>query len=337
MAIDFSKYINSKTTHYISNSGSDERGKLHGGKAGDQTGKEWQLKSWYSRPWTCVLRYPNAEVRDMIAKFAIEAALNNNIGYNQYKRYTYWDQLVKAGYDPSKIVAKCDEDCTAGVTANVKAVGHVLGIKALEDLPKTIRSSNMKSNFKKAGFEVLTDKKYLSGYNYLLPGDILLCENHHAATNVTIGKYAKATNDEPIASTPSADLTDIAGYVACRHGNYYIRTAPKKDASIIDIVHDGDNIPYLGETKDGWNKVLASNGKIGWISHKAGDVVATKVETYTVKSGNWYVRKSPDSTGEKLGVAHGGETLISAGLDTDGWNMVVYDGQTGWISKRAIA
>lgn len=42
--IDYNKYINSKSTHYISNSG-DERGKITGGKADDQTGKEWQLRS----------------------------------------------------------------------------------------------------------------------------------------------------------------------------------------------------------------------------------------------------------------------------------------------------
>ena len=35
MAINYSKYINSKTTHYIANSGSDENKEYHGGKAGD--------------------------------------------------------------------------------------------------------------------------------------------------------------------------------------------------------------------------------------------------------------------------------------------------------------
>ena len=40
----------------ISNSGSDENGKYSGGQAGDQTGKEWQIRSWYNRPWNYVLR-----------------------------------------------------------------------------------------------------------------------------------------------------------------------------------------------------------------------------------------------------------------------------------------
>lgn len=44
MAIDFDKYIYSAGTHYISNSGQDENKAYHGGKAGDQTGHEWELK-----------------------------------------------------------------------------------------------------------------------------------------------------------------------------------------------------------------------------------------------------------------------------------------------------
>lgn len=44
------RYINSTGTHYISNSGSDENGAYRGGQAGDQTGKEWRMRSWYNRP-----------------------------------------------------------------------------------------------------------------------------------------------------------------------------------------------------------------------------------------------------------------------------------------------
>ena len=123
--------------HYISNSGGDENGKASGGKAGDQTGKEWQLRPWYSRPWNCVLRHPNANVRYKIADLAVKAAKNDNIGYNQANRDSYWKQLQKAGYDPSKITAKCDADCSAGVIANVKAVGYLLGIKSLQTIQAT--------------------------------------------------------------------------------------------------------------------------------------------------------------------------------------------------------
>ena len=80
-AIDFDKYLYSKITHYISNSGKDENGAYHGGKAGDQTGHEWELKAWYNRPWTVVLRYPNYAVAKKIAELGIAAALNNKIDW----------------------------------------------------------------------------------------------------------------------------------------------------------------------------------------------------------------------------------------------------------------
>ena len=64
----------------IANSGHDERGKYTGGKAGDQSGQEWQVRTWYSRPWNCVLRHPDPKVREQIAKLARAAANNNKIG-----------------------------------------------------------------------------------------------------------------------------------------------------------------------------------------------------------------------------------------------------------------
>ena len=191
MATNYDKYINSTGTHYISNSGSDEHNALHGGQAGDQTGKEWRLRSWYSRPWTCVLRYPDAAVARMIAEFGIDAALNDAIGYDQYQRSSYWARLQESGYRPANVKTPCEADCTAGVTANVKAIGHLLGLPKLEAIEKDTRSGNMRARFRAAGFEALTAGKYLNTPNYLEPGDILLYDNHHAATNITRGKNAR--------------------------------------------------------------------------------------------------------------------------------------------------
>ncbi len=206
------KYINATGTHYISNSGSDENGAYTGGQAGDQNGKEWQLRSWYNRPWTVVLRHPDQAVALKIALLGIDAALNNLIGYDQNQRGTYWTQLQKAGYEPSKITVACEEDCSAGVCANIKAAGFLLGIKALQTHTGTY-TGNMKSTLVKAGFKALTDSKYLTTGDYLLPGDILLNESHHTATNVTIGAKVKGSwNPGSIAAdeTPAAPAAPSA-------------------------------------------------------------------------------------------------------------------------------
>ena len=187
----YEKYINSTGTHYISNSGSDENGGYHGGKAGDQTGREWQLRSWYSRPWNCVLRHPKEEVGMKLAELACAAALNDLIGYDQNQREAYWQHLKASNYDPSQITIACEADCSAGVIANVRAAGYLLGIDALKNLSASY-TGNMRSGLKAAGFQVLTDSKYLTSGNYLIPGDILLNDTHHTATNVTKGKLAKA-------------------------------------------------------------------------------------------------------------------------------------------------
>lgn len=173
----------------ISNSGHDENNRYSGGKAGDQTGTEWYLRSWYNRPWNCVLRHPDEKVRAKIAELGIKAAKNDNIGYDQYQRTTYWTQLQKVGYDPSKIKTPCEADCSAGVMANVKATGYLLGIGKLKNVPIT-STYYMRSILKNAGFQVLTASKYLTSADYLMKGDILLNDNAHTATNIETGKYA---------------------------------------------------------------------------------------------------------------------------------------------------
>lgn len=170
----------------ISNSGSDERGNYKGGATGDNTGREWQIRDWYNRPWNCVLRHPDPEVRACLADLATKAANNNKIGYDQYQRETYWRELQKAGYDPSKITVACESDCSAGVIANIKAVGHILGRTELQNITCTY-TGNMRSGLTAAGFACLTESKYLTSSAYLVAGDVLLNDKHHTATAVTNG------------------------------------------------------------------------------------------------------------------------------------------------------
>ena len=176
----------------ISNSGSDENGTYKGGKAGDQTGREWCVRDWYNRPWNCVLRHPDPVVRACITDLALKAAENNHIGYDQYQRQTYWNELRKVGYDPSKISVDCEADCSAGVIANVKAAGYLLGRKELQNITCTY-TGNMRVSLKAAGFQCLTDYKYLTDCRYLVAGDILLNDQHHTATAVTNGTKSGQT------------------------------------------------------------------------------------------------------------------------------------------------
>lgn len=175
----------------ISNCGHDERGKYSGGVAGDQTGTEYQVRNWYDRPWKCVLRYPDAVVGKRIATISKNAAKNENIGYDQYQRITYYNELKAVNWRSKRIKKKCEADCSSSTAANVIAAGHQLGLKKLQEVNPNCTTFNLRAALKAAGFNVLTDSKYLTSDAYLLPGDILLNDECHVAVNLTKG--AKAT------------------------------------------------------------------------------------------------------------------------------------------------
>lgn len=183
----------------ISNCGHDENGKYTGGAAGDQTGTEWEIRTWYNRPWNCVLRHPDRNVGNMLADLARKAAQNNLVGYDKNQRGTYWQHLKASNYDPAQITVKCEADCSSGVAANVKAAGYRLGIKALQNVSADCYTGNLRAALKNAGFEALTDSKHLTSDAYLLPGDILLYEGHHTATNLDTGsKAGSSTPGTPV-------------------------------------------------------------------------------------------------------------------------------------------
>lgn len=177
----------------ISNSGHDENIKYRGGKAGDQTGTEWKRIPWYNRPWSCILRYPDQEVAADIAYCAGAAADNDNCGYDQAQRDTFWLALSNVeNYDPAKIKVPCESDCSCGAASCVKAAGLRKGIKKLATIdPDYYYSGNIRAGFKALGFQVLTATKYLTSDRYLLPGDILLYENHHVAVQLDVGSMVR--------------------------------------------------------------------------------------------------------------------------------------------------
>ena len=190
----------------IANAGSDENKKYHGGKAGDQTGKEYRVMSWYSRPWSCVLRYPDIRVGVEIASISRAAALNDYIGYDQWQRATYYEKLKAANWDPSKIKDPCECDCSASTAANIQAAGHRLGNADLQKVNPGLTTSVMRKALMAAGFDCLTDPKYLTSDQYLLPGDILLYDGHHVAVNLDRGTKAGDIRDDD-------HVTQVAWYI----------------------------------------------------------------------------------------------------------------------------
>ena len=180
----------------ISNCGHDENGKYTGGKAGDQTGGEYAVINWYNRPWACVLRYPDINVGLKIAEISKAAAINNNVGYDQGQRLTYYNCLRAVNWDPAKIITPCEGDCSATTAANVIAAGNLLGFSKLKSFNPSNTTSTLRKALVAVGFELLTDSKYLTSDKYLLPGDILLYDGHHVAVNLDYGSEVKPVEEK---------------------------------------------------------------------------------------------------------------------------------------------
>lgn len=183
----------------IANCGSDERGKYSGGSAGDQTGNEFRVRTWYNRPWSCVLRHPSSKVRKKIAALAKAAANNNNIGYDQGQRLTFYNALKANNWKPKNIKTKCEADCSSSTAAIIIATGYQLDIGNLQKVNPSSVTGNLRSVLKNAGFNCLTESKYLTSDSYLLPGDILLNDGQHVAINLNTGsKVRVAANNKDV-------------------------------------------------------------------------------------------------------------------------------------------
>jgi len=313
------KYINSTATHYISNSGSDENGAYSGGQAGDQTGKEWRMRDWYNRPWSCVLRYPDQKVALKIAQLAIDAALNDKVGYDQSQNRTYLKQLKAVGWEPSKIAVACEADCSAGVCANVTAAGYLLGIPALQNHTGTY-TGNMRSALTKAGFQLLTDSKYLTGGDYLLPGDILLNDGHHTATNVTIGTKVKSSwNSGTSVITPETPVQPTTKY-------YRVRKSWAEKSSQIGAFTVFQNAKNCVDANPGYAAFDDDGNQVYPETQKAFTPYLVRI---TISNLNY--RKGPSTAYDSYGyIEPGVYTIVD---EQDGWGLLkaYADQRNGWI------
>ena len=166
--------------YLVSNCGKDENGGWHGGRAGDQTGKEYWIIPWYDYGQTQTARHPDARVRETIARLARDAAENDRIGYDQGQRTTFWEQLKAAGYEPSRIKTPCEADCSSSTAAIVKAAGHLLGDAKLKAVSEWMWTGNEREQLKRAGFTILTSG--VRNPSTLMAGDIQFNDDKH--TNV---------------------------------------------------------------------------------------------------------------------------------------------------------
>lgn len=190
----------------------DEKGKAKNGAAGDQTGKEVCTRSWYSKPWTYMLRYKDSSIAKKAVQIAVKLAKSNLVGYDQNQRNTLYNQLVKYGWDVDKYIAsgvKTETDCSAFVYACYCSV--IPALRASGNAPTT---STMLSKYKSNGFTAYTGS-YLTSESKLIAGDILLKPGSHVV--MAVGDALSTTTTTTTTSTLDYSLVFDATYYASKY------------------------------------------------------------------------------------------------------------------------
>lgn len=191
---------------YIAHASIDERGKISGGQAGDQSGKEVCIRTWYSKPWNQFFHIANDAVRIQFGNNMIDMARNDNIGYDQNQRNTILTQAKKADFDFAKIKTKCEGDCSSVLTtALLGAIYTVLGSAAYKKALAILvvngncaTTSTFKARAAKlkdiAAIQCYTSSTYTASTKKAVFGDIYNKSGSHIVCYVDDGKKATAGN-----------------------------------------------------------------------------------------------------------------------------------------------
>lgn len=315
----------------------DENGRAHGGKAGDQTGKEVSTQSWYkhSKGWV-VLRAKDPKKAAKIAQAMRAACDNPNIGYDQYQNQTLWDEVKDKGYDPAKASKPCETDCAR----LVRVCCAYAGIMAKD----FYTASEVDKLMDTGEFVKFTTSKYTNQSDYLGAGDILVTKTKgHTVVVLTNGSKYDGEVEEP--SVPlgarilrngdeGKDVEDLqrrlkaVGYNPGEiDGEYGPNTASavkalQKDA---DILVDGEFGP------DSYAALLALE-----VDEDPNDIPETPEPTekgdVVISGGDAWIRVGPGSQYDKAGLAENGDKFTYA--NPDEWVPVLVDGRILWISGK---
>ena len=315
----------------------DENGRAHGGRAGDQTGRELSTQAFYvhSKGWR-VFRATSPAAAERIATAMERACANPHIGYDQYQRNTLYKVAELLGFDTGKVTTDCETDCSALVRVCCAFAG-IMG------LPADFRTGNMPSNLLKTGaFVELKGAKYTDQSTYLGRGDILVTQTSgHTVVVLSSGTKYEGTV-EPREYT--------FGERILRHGDEGADVKVLQE-HLLQLGYDlgkwgadadfGDCTELALKAFQEAAKIVV-DGECGPETIRAIDAALAALEekqpsgeTVTIVGGNCYVRLEPSTAGKPLGVAHKGEIYAYGGQTaSNGWNSIRFKDTVAWVSGK---
>lgn len=303
----------------------DENGSAHGGKAGDQTGKEVSTQAWYkhSKGWR-VLRCKDSGKAESIARAMEAACANDNIGYDQYQRQTLYDQAKKVGFDPGRVATPCETDCSALVRVCLAYAGITVGNFRTTDQARVMLATG--------AFEELTGAQYTDRPDYLRRGDVLVTR--------TQGHTVVVLSDGDKVQTPATDTTTDTARTL-RKG---MRGEDVK-ALQTQLMQLGFRLPRYDADGDFGSETLAAvkafqrrqgldvDGQVG-PKTRAALTAQLKASTVIIVGGQCFVRTQPSTAGDILGVAARDSQWPYGGGQVNGWVSIQYKGQLAWVSGK---
>ena len=313
----------------IGHASGDERGKLRGGKAGEQNGREVYTRGWYNRPWNCVIEFTDPVMAEKNAVAMEHACANGHIGYNQDQRNTLLVEARKYGYDPGKVKKNVETDCSALAALCCMYAG--IPESALVVGGNSAYTGNLRSLLVKTGkVKVYTDKKHLKSGAYNHRGAILLYEGHHVAIQLEDGSEVKKEKQK--------EITEKKTETTFKAPNFGVVTA-----ELLNVRHGaGSNYPVLKTTKKG-NTVLITkmSGKWGYAPELKGwlSTIYLKVDssvTVKVTADALNVREKASSGDTKIvTVIKKGDKVTITKVNSSGtWGYV--KSLKGWISLKYV-
>lgn len=298
-----------------------ETGRISGGKAGDQTGKEVFTRTWYkhSKGWR-VFRPKDSEAAEKIAKCMEMACANNKIGYDQNQRNTLYKAAEPYNFDVSKVKTAVETDCSALVRVCCAYAGIMLS-----DFNTSTEPSRLLSSGK---FTELKETKHTNTSDYLKRGDILCTKvkghtlvilsngSKTGANNVVVSNVIKF-GDKGNAVKEIQKLLIGAGYELSKYGA------------------DGDfGEETLKAIKSFQNAYgLTVDGIVGEKTLTALKAVQS-VKTVIVTGGTVNVRKGAGTKYDSIGTVNKGDEFKYISTASNGWFKILRNGEECYISNK---
>ena len=254
-----------KSTVTVGSARIDENGKARGGKAGNQNSRELASQAWYKheKGWV-VLRAVDPGQAEKIALAMDRAIANRHIGYDQDGRLTLYKAAEKVGFDPGRVTADVECDCSSLVRVCLAFAGI--------QTPNFTTATEVRILLATGCFRQMTGSGYTDAPDRLCRGDVLVTRSQgHTVVALSDGLLADkrdaAVQGREVQVFPANPVQAALWRVT--RGTYWLRRKPSLTGAKIAAVPSGSHVRVYGEAGSWLAVKVRESGLKGYISQKA--------------------------------------------------------------------